>query len=259
MTIVLLPPSESKTTASGTTKLNVETLSFSELNPLREKTLASLLALSNGAASKARKVLGVSAKQDWEIERNKELLSAPVAPAWQVYTGVLFEAIGFERLNATHIKKLSNLTYVQSALFGLISLADYIPAYRLSGDCSLPKLGTLTSVWAKPCSEILKQSDELIIDMRSGTYVKLGPLPFDSQAVVPKILQRMPSGPPKVVSHHNKATKGRILRAMAQAKGTVKGIDEFANVVASLGADVVVRKPTRVGGPLTLEVVVDVL
>ena len=259
MTIILLPPSESKTTASGKTILNIEKLSFSELNPLREKTLKALIAMSNGSMPKARAALGISAKQDWEIERNQTLLTAPVAPAWQVYTGVLFEAIGFEQLSAAQLKKLSNMSYIQSALFGLISLTDLVPAYRLSGDCSLPKLGTLTSVWAKPCTEILKQRDELIIDMRSGTYVKLGPLPAGSNAVVPKVLQRMPSGPPKVVSHHNKATKGRILRAMAQSKVAVKNVDQFAGVVASLGADVSMKKPTRVGAPITMEVVVDVL
>ena len=259
MTMVLLPPSEGKTSAVGKAKLNLAALSFPELNQQREKTLNALLALSNGSATKARKVLAISAKQDWEIERNQQLLTASVAPAWQIYTGVLFDAIGFDQLTAAQMKKISSLTFVQSALFGLISIEDRIPAYRLSGDCTLPKLGTMTSVWAKRCTDILSQRDDLIIDMRSGTYVKLGPIPVGTNSVVPKILQRMPSGPPKIVSHHNKATKGRILRAMVESKSSIKTIDQLGQVIASLGADVVVKNPSKVGLPITMEVVVDVL
>ena len=117
MTMVLLPPSEGKTSAVGKAKLNLAALSFPELNQQREKTLNALLALSNGSATKARKVLAISAKQDWEIERNQHLLSASVAPAWQIYTGVLFDAIGFDQLTAAQMKKIGSLTFVQSALF----------------------------------------------------------------------------------------------------------------------------------------------
>ncbi len=259
MSIILLPPSEGKTSAEGKSKLQLSKLSFSELSPLREKTIGGLIALSNGSPAKARTTLGVSAKQDWEIERNQILLTAPVAPAWQIYTGVLYDAIGFSSLTAAQMKKLTTMTFVQSALFGLISLADNIPAYRLSGDTTLPKVGTMSSVWAKSTTEILSDREELIIDLRSGMYVKLGPIPSGANAVFPKILQRMPSGPPKVVSHHNKATKGRIVRAMVESKGAIKSVDQLGSVISALGADVVVKKASKSGGPVTMEVVVDVL
>lgn len=259
MAIVLLPPSESKTSANGSKTLKLEALSFVELNPVREKVLVALEKLSNGPKAKARTTLGISAKQEWEIERNQILRSAPVAPAWQIYSGVLYDAIGMGSLNATQMKKLTSMSYVQSALFGLVSLADEIPAYRLSGDCTLPKVGTLSSIWAKPMASVLESLNELCIDMRSGTYVKLGPIPRDCIAVVPKILQRMPSGPPKVVSHHNKATKGRILRAMLESKTAIKTVDQLGNVISGLGADVVLKKPAKGSATVTLEVVVDVL
>ncbi len=259
MTMVLLPPSEGKTSATGKSKLNLAKLAFSQQNDSRERVLNSLTALSLGPTAKARTVLGISTKQDWEIERNQQLLKAPAAPAWQIYTGVLYEALAAESMSAARLKKLTDMTFIQSALFGLISLGDVIPAYRLSGDCVLPKVGSMSSVWSRMCTQILAERSDLVIDFRSGTYVKLGPLPIGINSVVPKILQRMPSGPPKVVSHHNKATKGRILRAIVEAKSGISNVDQLANVIASLGADVDVIYPKKVGSPVTLNVVVDVL
>lgn len=258
MAMVLLPPSETKSSATGNKVLQMQTLAFPELNPIRERVLDSLLKLSDGPRTKARNALGISVKQEWEIERNQLLRSAPVAPARQIYTGVLFDAIGLGSLTSAQLKKLTNMSYVQSALFGLISLSDEIPAYRLSGDSSLPKVGTVTSAWAKSISKVLESQSELIIDMRSGTYVKLGPIPRDCESVVPKILQRMPSGPPKVVSHHNKATKGRVLRAMVESKSGIKSVHQLGNVIAGLGADVAIKN-NKGSAAVTMEVVVDVL
>ena len=259
MTIVLLPPSESKVSPESGPKLNLDDLAFAELSGKRSETIAGLIKLSSGSKTTALSALGISKKQEFELVRNQNLQDAPTAPAWQIYSGVLFEALDAGSLTAPQLKNLCALTYVQSALFGLVSFADLIPAYRLSGDSVLPKIGSLPKFWGSTCTDLLAQEHGLIIDLRSGTYVKLGPLPVESNSVVPKILQRMKSGPPKVVSHHNKATKGRILRAIAQSKSKLKSIDDLARIITELGADVEIKAPAKVAGPVVLEVVVDVL
>ena len=259
MTIVLLPPSESKLSPDSGPKLDLEKLAFPELANKRTAVIDALIKLSSGRQTKALSALGISKKQEFELMRNQNLLTAPTAPAWQIYSGVLFEALGAGSLTAAQLKKLCELTYVQSALFGLISFGDLIPAYRLSGDSVLPKVGSLPKFWSATCSDLLAQDSGLIIDLRSGTYTKLGPLPSGATSVVPKILQRMKSGPPKVVSHHNKATKGRILRAIVQSKTKVKTIDDLASAIAGLGADVQLNSPTKSPDSVVLEVVVDVL
>jgi len=259
MTIVLLPPSESKISPDSGPELNLEKLAFPDLVGQRTKAIEDLIKLSSGKQSKALSVLGISKKQEFELIRNQNLLTAPTAPAWQIYSGVLFEALGAHSFTSAQLKKLCELTYVQSALFGLVALGDLIPAYRLSGDCVLPKIGSLPKFWASACTELLAQESGLIIDLRSGIYTKLGPLPTESNSVLPKILQRMKSGPPKVVSHHNKATKGRILRAIVQSKTKVKTIDDLSNIISTLGADIHLKSPGKAAGPAVLEVVVDVL
>lgn len=257
MALILLPPSEGKTAAGQGPKLNHKKLSFPELNPTRQRVQEALLALSMGNQTKALKTLGISSKQLSELNNNQQLQTAHCAPAWQVYTGVLFGALDASSLTTTQRDSLSQSTYIQSALFGLVGFADLIPAYRLSGDTSLPKLGTLSSLWGQQCSKILSEAQDLIIDLRSGTYVKLGPIPAEANAVVPKVFQRMPKGEPKVVSHHNKATKGRIVRAIAQSKRQIKTVDDLAHIISGLGADVdIIEKPNK---PTEMKVVVDVL
>ena len=258
MTKFLLPPSETKNDASGRLKLNLKSLSFPELTESRDELLQLLIDFSEKSPVKARTVLGLSQKQDFERVRNINLRTVGTGPAWQIYSGVLFEALNPAALSAAAIKKLTTNVYVQSALFGLISMGDKIPAYRLSADSKLPKVGTLTNVWANPCADIFSELDELIVDLRSSQYAKLSPIPktIAEQVVVPKILQKMPSGPPKVVSHHNKATKGRMIRQIVTGSKVPDSIEQLAKVISKLGADVEIVKPKKNGHGTTLKVIV---
>jgi hypothetical protein len=89
----------------------------------------------------------------------------------------------------------------------------------------------------------------------------LAPLPKSvaEQVVVVKILQKMPSGPPKVVSHHNKATKGRIIRQIVTSGSVPTTVDQLGKTISKLKADVDLVKPKSAGQPLALNVVVAVL
>ncbi len=261
MTMFLLPPSETKLDATGKAKLSLKSLSFAELNPVRTQLINALVDYSSGSPTKARAALGLSTKQDFERIRNTVLKSAPTASAWKVYSGVLYDAINAEALSSAAIKKLTNNVFVQSALFGLISLGDQIPAYRLSADTKLPKIGSISNLWVNSCREIFQSTSEFIVDLRSGQYVNLAPIPKDvsAQVVVVKILQKMPSGPPKVVSHHNKATKGRIIREVVTQTKVPVNLDQLAKVITKLGAQVDLVKTKKISNFNTLNVVVDVL
>lgn len=252
--LILLPPSEGKESATKGKPLDLANLSRPELNPLRDRLITAVEKMANGSVTQARKALSLSVKQDFEIERDRVLRAAPTAPAIDIYSGVVFEALDAHSLNERAMKKLISHVNVCSALFGLVTLDDRIPAYRLSGDSSWSKVPSLTMYWKKALSESLAQEAGLIVDMRSGTYLKLGAAPAE-QTLIPKILQKMPSGPPKVVSHFNKATKGRITRAYAQSAKSISTIDQFATLVASLGHDVDVLPQKN--GSTVLNVVVD--
>lgn len=259
--MILLPPSEGKTDATGKQKLDFKKLSFPELTKQRQELVSAVVAMANGSVAKSRTVLAISAKQNFEIERDQQLLTAATGPAWSVYTGVLYDAIGIDSLSAEAKTRFESENFVVSALFGLINVTDRIPAYRLSGDTVVPKIGSLTKFWSNSISSLISEQDEFVIDLRSGIYVKLGPTDksIAERVVVPRIMQKMPTGAPKVVSHSNKATKGRLVRSLAQASKSVKTVEQLAELAAKVALDVKIVKPTKAGSPWGLDVIVEVL
>jgi cytoplasmic iron level regulating protein YaaA (DUF328/UPF0246 family) len=259
--MILLPPSEGKTDATGKQRVDFKKLSFPELTKQRQELVAAVVAMANGPAAKARTALSISAKQDFEIERDQKLLTAPTGPAWSVYTGVLYDAIDIDSLSAKAKAKFDAENFVVSALFGLINVTDRIPAYRLSGDTVVPKVGTLTKFWSDSITQAIADQGEFVIDLRSGIYVKLGPTGKDiaDQVVIPRIMQKMPKGAPKVVSHSNKATKGRLVRSLAQAAKSVTSVEQVAELAAKVALDVKIVKPAKAGVPWGLDVIVEVL
>ncbi len=232
--IVLLPPSEGKTPSASGPPLDLGTLSNTSLNPAREQVLDALIRLSDRSPRKARTVLGLSAKQQAEVTANAELATAPTAPSWQIYTGVLFSALNFEGFTAAQRKRASKRLLITSSLFGIVRPDDAIPSYRLPGDTTLPRLGRVDQFWRQHLGIALASAigDGPLIDMRSGTYVKFWPVPapLASRALTVKIWQLGPNGNRTAVSHHNKATKGdlaRLLAATPSPPKTASGIVDF--------------------------------
>jgi hypothetical protein len=89
---------------------------------------------------------------------------------------------------------------------------DPIPAYRLSAGSSLRGLPTLRSLWRPALTPVLAAVDELVVDLRSGSYAALAPV---ADAVTVDVLSERPDGSRAVVSHFNKAHKGRLARKLA--------------------------------------------
>lgn len=258
---ILLPPSEGKTTPADGLPLAFDVLSHPELTDARRALAAALSRLCADDPVAARAALGLGDGQDAEIARNRSLESAPTAPAWRVYTGVLYAALDAGGLDDDARAFLARRVWVASALFGLVGLGDPIPAYRLSGDARLPGIGALPAFWKPRLTPILAAETGLVVDLRSGTYVKLAPLPASvaPRAVAPRVLQKMPSGPPKVVTHFNKATKGRLVRALARSGALPQTPEDFAQAVARWGPDVALTPPAAPGTPWGMDIVVDTL
>jgi hypothetical protein len=61
------------------------------------------------------------------------------------------------------------------------------------------------------------------------------------------------------VSHSNKATKGRLVRALAQSAKTVNSVEQLANLAEKVALDVKIIKPSKIGIPWGLDVIVEVL
>lgn len=214
--IVLLPPSETKHPGGDGPRLRLEALSYPELTPLRAALVDELvrLAADKSACSRA---LGLSDSQHAEIERNAALRSAPTMPAIDRYTGVLYDALDVKTLKGAAAARARARLSVGSALFGLLRADDLVPAYRFSATSKLPGQPGLATRWRPLLEPVLgtMAAGELVVDLRSGSYESLGRLP---DAVRVDVVSERQDGKRTVVSHFNKAHKGRLARALASSR-----------------------------------------
>lgn len=214
--IVLLPPSETKHAGGDGPALRIEELGSPALNPLRAELIDDLVSLAADPAA-CMSALGLSKSQHGEVARNAALLTSPTMPAIERYTGVLYDALEIGSVSRASAARARARLAVGSALFGLLRADDPVPAYRLSASSKLPGRPTLAARW-KPVLEpelAAIAAAELVVDLRSGSYAALGRIPG---AVQVDVLAEQADGTRKVVSHFNKAHKGRLARALATTR-----------------------------------------
>ena len=251
--LILLPPSEGKTRPVDGAPLDLDALSFDRLTPVRELLVRTLVKLCNGNPGRAADVLGLGPTQADAVAANAVLMDEPTGRADEVYTGVLFGALDLASLDPASRQRADESLAIASALFGLLRPSDLIPAYRLSGTVTLPRLGTVAGRWRTPLPRVLGEAtgDGLLVDLRSGTYAALGkpPVQLAERTATMRVLHEH-NGQRKVVSHFNKATKGRIVRGLLEAGADPRTVDELQDALADLGWTVE-RAGTR------LDVVVD--
>lgn len=225
--LIVLPPSESKSAGSGGSDgapLDLESLSSPELTPTRRKLIDAVVDLAADVEA-SRAALGLSAKQDAEIARNAALWTSPTAPALSRYTGVLYDALGAADFDRHQRARAEGRLAIASALFGLLRPSDAIPAYRLSASSTVPGVGSLRKLWRPVLTPVLESLPGPVLDMRSGGYVNLAPIPH---AVTVRVVG--PDG--KTVSHFNKAYKGKLAAALVSAPqepSTLRGVLSIAN------------------------------
>jgi cytoplasmic iron level regulating protein YaaA (DUF328/UPF0246 family) len=230
--LILLPPSETKREGGveGST-LDLSLLSFSELSAPRRRSLAALRSISKSVAASTA-ALGLGPTQRFEIDRNRRIATSPTMPAIERYTGVLYDAIDVETLDTDARAYIGNSVVIHSALFGLIRADDPVPAYRFSHDTRLP--GTsLTKLWREPNAAVLLTQPGLVLDLRSESYVHLGPAPENSHFV--RVVSEDGAGTKRALNHFNKHGKGELVRALATGGRDFTTVDEMIEWTKSKG------------------------
>ena len=231
-------------------------VSFPALDPVRAEIMDDLAALSVDDMMTALKL--PATKRD-EAAENLELRTAPVMPALYRYTGVLYDALDASSLPSSSLGHLA----IGSALFGVVRAGDTIPRYRLSGGSKLPSrdgsVPTMKARWGSAITDALLEvaadagvgssagssaassaGSGLIVDIRSGAYQQLGPVPG---AVTVRVESVQEDGTRKVVSHFNKHYKGELARVLATAPDadSVNDIEGVAAIAEA--ADMTVELP----------------
>lgn len=262
--LILLPPSEGKSPPTSGPPLDLGALSLPRLAEAREEVLAALVRLCSADPGAAARALGLSSSLISEVHRNAELRSAPTAPAAEVYSGVLYAALGLGGLAPRARRRVEEWVLVSSALWGALRLTDPIPAYRLAGGASLPGPGRLATHWRAPLAAAMAEraEDQVVLDLRSGTYAAMWTPPAEL-CVVGRVVHEV-GGRRTVASHFNKATKGRLVRALAERRAEPASVPGLVRAIRSAGFRAELAEPEpagrgRTARPAVLDLIVNAL
>ncbi|GAA4901367.1 hypothetical protein LX16_0438 [Stackebrandtia albiflava] len=237
---ILLPPSEGKTPPAAGPP--VDLAGFGVPVPGRDTVLDALVSLCRAEPERAVSLLKLSKGQAAEVTRDAALPTAPAAPAGQVYSGVLFDAFGLAALPEPARTVAAESVWIFSGLWGVVRPDDLIPAYRCPGTATLPGLGderpmSVTRFWRDRLAAVLDPlvADELVVDLRSYTYVAMW---RPRRAVAIRVLHEREVAGERVrtvVSHFNKATKGRLAARLVTEGVVCRDVAELTVALKDLG------------------------
>jgi uncharacterized protein len=205
--MLLLPPSEGK--AEGGTARRApwtpDAGTFgAALGERRAEVVEALASLGGGS----EKLLGVRGEHLLRAQSaNTSLIGAPVLPAWQRYTGVVWDHLDPATLPAAARRRI----VVVSGLLGLVRGDDPVADYRLKMGASIPPFGKLSTWWREAISaEVARVSRRsVVVDLLAQEHrgaLAIGGVRGISVTLVD------PSGKPG--GHFAKAAKGELARAI---------------------------------------------
>ena len=207
---ILLAPSETKK-SGGEFSFDPSALLFETLRADRIKLLhAYTNVLQKGDMAVLSKMFGI--KKETEITKyKKDIIHELTMKAIERYTGVAFDYLDYETLDASAQSYVDSHVILFSNLFGPIRASDLIPEYKLKqgeavGDIKVEKF------YNEHSAALMEAylADEEILDLRAGFYDK-----FYKPSKPYTTLKFIKEG--KVVSHWAKAYRGIVLREIAKA------------------------------------------
>ncbi len=237
--LILLPPSEGKTAPTGTVPVALNSLAFADdLTVQREKLIGALHKLALRPVKKAVEVMAISPGQAGDIALNGEITTAPAAPASEVYTGVLYDRLGFDSMGVRGLERADQHLLISSGLWGMLRPRDRIPYYRLSMKPKLARVGGLGAFWRKPLEAAMRESgfdelEEIVLDMRSGPYQSVWKPKLAELIAVRGFTEA--GGKRKVISHMAKAVRGDVARLVLNAADMPTDQDGVAHILSEAG------------------------
>jgi cytoplasmic iron level regulating protein YaaA (DUF328/UPF0246 family) len=203
--LVLLPPSQGKAAPDRGRRAGLSTLVYPRLREPREQLIDAV---------------------------DPRLRIAPAIPAAELYTGVLFTALGLGDLAWDGV-------LIASALWGVVRPGDRVPAYRLDMSAKPPGIGALAAYWREPLRAAMPDRG-LVLDLRSGSYVAAWQ-PRRATRLVVGAFTEAPDGKRTVISHMVKRVRGEVARLVLVAGGA-EHPEEVAEIATAGGLRVELSK-----------------
>ncbi len=196
--LVLLPPSRGQLVPASGRSAGLSKLVFPRLRGPRERLIDAL---------------------------DPALRRAPALPAAELYSGVLFRALGLADLPWDDV-------LIASALWGVVRPGDRIPPYRLDMSAKLPGIGGLAAYWRRPLRAVMPDRG-LVLDLRSGAYAAAWQ-PARATHVTVRAFTEAPDGSRKVITHMAKRVRGEVARLILLAGGAERA-EGVAEILTAAG------------------------
>ena len=219
--VILLPPSEGKADGGQTgTSWDPHSGTFGkDFGGFRHEISQSLTKAKGGSAA----LLGVSGKHLARAQAaNKALVGAATLPAWQRYTGVVWDHLDLASLTAAQRKTVLGRIVIPSGLAGLVRGDDPLPDYRLKMGARCVPFGLMSTWWREDLTESLVRflRGRIVVDLLPQEHRAA----IDWSAVDNAVRVDLVSRTGGVVGGHNaKAAKGLLARHLLVSKGTKIG------------------------------------
>lgn len=209
---ILLPPSETKR-KGGAPHSGRLALSFPGQDGARRDLVVPLEVLCRDNPTEAARVLKLGPKSVEELGNNV-FTDAPVMPAIDRYTGVLYSATNAPVWSVAQREWASQHVFIHSALWGIVSSGDKIPNYRLSYDTRIGG-NSLSTIWGDQLAWALSEmaAGDWVLDARSAGYRALAPIPANVTSLYLDVVSKAGG---RALNHFNKAHKGELVAALVQ-------------------------------------------
>lgn len=215
----------------GTARLDLGSLSFPQLGPLRSKVLTTLVETSRGSDAAERLMVGPRAAVD--VERNTRIHELPTAPAWLVYAGPLYAALDPATLSPAARRRAVTRLVILSSLWGALRPTDPIPAYRLDICSHLRGLEGLEPLWRAALPDVLAEAAGErgpVIDVRSSSYRAMGmPAVSRERMLTVRVLDEAGRGAAGATA---KRVRGEAVRRLLEAGGEPGRPEDVVDVLA---------------------------
>ena len=216
--VVLLPPSEGKATGGDPhVPWRPESGVFAGALGAYRHDIAVALKRIKGGNEKMLGVKGVHLAH--ATSTNRSLVGSPTLPAWQRYTGVVWDHLDLGSVPSATRRGVVSRIFVPSGLAGLVRADDPLPDYRLKMGARLAPFGTISSWWRDDLTDAF-------VDVVGSTLV-VDLLPQEHRAAfdwlrLPSVVRvDLVSKKGGVVGGHNaKAAKGLLARHLLLGKTT---------------------------------------
>lgn len=151
-----------------------------------------------------------------------EKKSATPGPAMEVYTGVLYASLGWDRLSDAQRKLGASSIAIISAKYGVLRPMDPIEPYKEK---------IKNKKMAAQVAQVLDGAEsELIIDCRSSTYQTVWQSPVAITVEI-KVFTKI-DGVKKVITHMSKKTRGEVTHHILNSAKILRNPHELEAIVA---------------------------